>query len=178
MHVREKDISLYLDDSLVFKKREKLKSHFSICSACREKLLEYERLNQAMDSLESDFPLEGLEYKVIEKLKEQRISITVKPVAERSFSPGYVYALILFVIAGLFYTPAGNATGQMAQNTTALMLNKLLDWINKVKWQVIDMFAGVVSTGFIVFFLPLFSGIILIIGGAYLFINRKEIKKV
>jgi len=169
MHVREKDISLYLDDSPSFKKREKLKSHFSVCSACREKLLEYERLNQAMDTLEFDFPLEGLESKVIEKIKEQRILITVKPVAERSFSPGYVYALILFVIAG---------PGQMAQNTTALMLNKWLDWINKVKWQVIDMFAGVVSTGFIVFFLPLFSGIILIIGGAYLFINRKEIKKV
>ncbi|NLY18858.1 MAG: zf-HC2 domain-containing protein [Clostridiaceae bacterium] len=178
MHVREKDISLYLDNSLVLKERKKLESHFLVCSACRQKLQEYKNLNQAMNSLDIDFPLDGLESKVVNRIKEQRISLTVKPVDKKSFSPGYIYALILFVIAGLFYTPAGDVAEQVAQNATTFMLNRWLDWINKVKWQVIDMYASVISAGFTVFFLPLFSGIFLIAGGAYLFINKSAVKKV
>lgn len=177
MHVREKDISLYLDDSLAFNKRSRLESHFSVCPACRKKLQEYEKLYQTMNMLDFDFPLDGLELKVVNRIKEQKVLLSFRPVAEKAFSPGYVYAIILFVIAGLFYSPAGDAAGQMAQNTAAIMLNKGLDWINKVKWEIIDIFTGVLSAGLIVF-LPLFYGIVLIAGGAYLFINKKEVKKI
>ena len=177
MHVREKDISLYLDNMLTSKKQKKIKLHFLVCSACSEKLNEYKKLYQTMESLESDFQLDCLESEVMKKIKEQKAQEAVKPVPVKFYSPGLVYALILFIIAGLFFTPITNTAERMAQNTTALMLNKWLDWINKVKWQVVDIISSISSNNFVILFLPVFFGVVLIAGGAYLFISGKKVKK-
>ncbi|MDD4297672.1 MAG: zf-HC2 domain-containing protein [Ruminiclostridium sp.] len=180
MHVREKDISLYLDNMLTSKKQKKIKLHFLVCSTCSEKLNEYKKLYKTMELLEFDFQLDCLESEVMKKIKEQKAQETqgaVKPVPVKYYSPGLVYALILFVIAGLFFTPVTNTAERIAQNTTALMLNKWLDWINKVKWQVVDIISSISSNNFVMLFLPVFFGVVLISGGAYLFISGKKVKK-
>lgn len=177
MHVSEKDIYLYLDNSLAQKKQQKIKLHFLVCSTCRERLKEYERMYQAMNLLEFDSPLEGLEAKVINQIKEHGILIPDKFEPIKPYSPRLVYALMLLVFVGLFSTPVTDVAGRMTQNTTTFMLNEGIDWINKAKWQVVDIIVKVCFTNFVVIILPLLFGIALIAGGAYLFISRKEVKK-
>ncbi len=178
MHVKEKDISLYLDNSLPLKVRERMKLHFFTCIACKRRLEEYQRLYQAIGLLEYDFPLEGMELKVINKIKENKQSAGSKPVSVRSYFPGLVYALVLFAIAGFFfYTPITNVAGNVAQNATTFMLNEWIDWINIVKWQVVDIISSLYSADFIIIFLPLIASLFLIAGGIYVFLSRKTVKK-
>ena len=159
------------------KKQKNIKLHFSVCSTCSKKLNEYKNLCHEMELLESDFQLDGLEYEVMKKIKEQKAQETVKPVPIKYYSPGLVCSLLLFIIAGLFLTPVTNVAEQMAKNTSTFMLNKGLDWINKVKWQVVDIISNIISNNFVIMFLPVFFGVVLIVGGAYLFLSKKNIKK-
>lgn len=177
MHVSEKDINLYLENALPLKKRKKMRQHFSACSVCLKKLKDYQSLYDTINLMENNYPLEGMELNIIKKIKEQKSNYETTAAQARVFKPNLVYALILFAVAGLFFTPLTNIAGSMARNTTTFMLNEWLEWINKVKWQVVDIIVKICSENFAIWLFSLACGIILVGGGAYLFFSGKVVQK-
>lgn len=172
MHINEKNISLYLDNRLGSKKKRKLEEHFSVCGKCREKLAEWQCLYSSIEQLESDFELDGLEDKIMQKIKNRR-PVDYQHEKLRIPVAGLVYFSLVILFLNLLFEPVIDLFGKLYKNTMAFVLHEGIELINTAKWQAVDIIAmseTMEVTG-------IASCIILIAGGVYFTINRKPARK-
>ncbi|HEY8500128.1 MAG TPA: zf-HC2 domain-containing protein, partial [Clostridia bacterium] len=78
MHAKERDIALFIENSLKPEKRRKIEQHLTVCGSCRRRLRQWEDLYDTVELLDYDFQLDGLEEKVIDKIKS--MSSNAEPV--------------------------------------------------------------------------------------------------
>lgn len=174
MHINEKDISLFLDNSLDPKKHKKLEKHFEICDKCKDRLIISQNFYSTLDSLEYDFELEGLEDKIMQKIK------SIKPnepaVYQEPFRislPALSYISLAIFILSLLFAPVTDFVGRVYQDAMTYMLDEGIQFINIAKWKAVDiirMWKSLELTG-------IAAGIILISGGIYFTVNRKAVRK-
>ncbi len=139
MHIKEKDISLFLDNSLGHKKRDKLKEHFSACKACRDKLEEWKMLYSSLNNIEVDNELTGLEGKIMYKIKTARKAVSQKrPLVT---VPALMYFLLIVFTLNLFAEPMFNILNVSYKKYMAFMLEGGLEVMNRFKWKAIDIIA-------------------------------------
>lgn len=172
MHLKEKDFQFYLDNSLEPEKRRKAEQHITVCEVCRQRLNEWEDLFGAINELETEFPLDGLEEKILTIIKEQPMDKKEKG----SRLPAFNLVLVSSFLAalGLFFGSFANITGLSFRYASNFILNESVDFINAIKWQAIDIISGIRFdnlSGWPVLFA---AGIILIAGGVYLSLWNKQ----
>ncbi|AGC69380.1 hypothetical protein Cst_c24200 [Thermoclostridium stercorarium subsp. stercorarium DSM 8532] len=173
MHIRERDISLYLDNRLDSEKQRKLEEHFSVCRKCSERLAEWKELYAYLEGLEYDFELDGLENKIMQKIKNVPVNVVWHDEFRISV-PVLLYVLSVVLSLNLLFEPVINFLRRFYNNTMAFMLNESLEFINSAKWEAVDviaLFKSMEITG-------MATGIVLIAGGIYFTVNRKSLRKV
>ncbi|NLM11223.1 MAG: zf-HC2 domain-containing protein [Clostridiaceae bacterium] len=173
MHVHEKDISLFLDNSLNPKKHKKLQEHFTVCKKCKDKLIKWQNFYSSLEQLEFNFELDGLEDKIMRKIKSHQFNKPVQNEFPRIPISALLYISFTVFILNLIFEPVLNAFGNFYRNTMAFMLDEGLEFINTAKWEAVDiiaMFKSLELTG-------LAACIILIAGGIYFTANRKSVRK-
>lgn len=173
MHIHEKDISLFLDNSLTPKKHKKLEEHFSVCQKCRDRLTKWQYFYSALEQLEFNFELDGLEDKVMQKIKSSQYDKPVRRELARVPVPALFYISFVIFVLNLLFEPIINVINKFYQNTMAFMLDESLQFINTAKWKavyIIELFKPLKLTG-------LAACIILIAGGIYFTANRKSVRK-
>lgn len=173
MHVREKDFQSYLDNSLDYEKRRETEQHILVCEECRQKLEEWKNLFEAINGMEAEFSLDGLEEKVLRMIKE-------KPMAKKekdSRFPVLVLASSFLIMIGMLFSPFVNIAGLSFRYASNFLLNESIDFINTIKWKAIDFMSGIRFDGLDGWPLLFAAGIILIAGGIYLSLGRKRIIK-
>ncbi len=175
MHVKERDVVSYLENSLTDKKQKSMDKHFSVCALCRSKLRTWKTLYDTIETLDFDFKLNGLEDKVLRKIKTQAEKEFEKHVAPKLSASNLVFFLLLIFTASVFFTPVIDIVNKITQHSGNLMLNQGLRWLNEVKWHAID-FIGKIQAAEISF-LFLSAGIMLMVGGVYLYIGNKPFQK-
>lgn len=163
MHAKEREISAYLDDSLPEDRKNALKQHFSVCEECRRKLSEWEKLYDTIDMLEFNFSLEGLEQKVLAKIRSE----TAQPVPLRVLIAQTVYVLLSLFLVGLFISPATQMAGQTLQKAGGFLLDAGIRFVNEFKWYAMDVISFIQDLSFLSWVFLLISGITLIAGGMY-----------
>lgn len=163
MHVSEKEISAYLDNSMLAEKQKRVKEHISGCENCRRKLHEWESLFDTIGMLSFDFSLEGLEEKVLQRIRKGERE-TVPP---RILVSYMVYVMVLLFIAGLSISPMVNQAGQVLQAAGNFITGAGIDFINEFKWHAIDIVSFIQDAELSSWVFFLVAGIILIAGGTY-----------
>lgn len=163
MHINEKEMSAYLDNSLPAEKQKQLKEHVSACTDCRRRLNEWENLFDTIGMLSFDFSLDGLEEKVLQRIRKGEKE-TVSP---RILVSYMVYVMVVLFVAGLSISPIINQAGQLLQAAGNFITGAGLDFINEFKWYAVDIVSFMQSweiSGWVFF---LVAGITLIAGGTY-----------
>ncbi len=172
MHLREKDLQFYLENSLKPEKRRKAEQHISVCKACRQKLNEWEDLFGAINEMETDFPLDGLEEKILRIIKEKPMDKKEKGSRLPAFNLVLVSSFL--AVLGLLFGSFANIAGLSFRYASDFLLNESVDFINEIKWQAIDIISGIRFDNLAVWPVLFGAGIILIAGGAYLSIWKKQ----
>lgn len=171
MHVDEKEISAYLDNSLSVEKQRKLKQHFSECEECSQKLNEWDSLFATIGMLEFNFSLEGLEEKILHRIrKENEKTVENRP---RVLLFNMAYVMIFLFITSLFISPVTNFAGQSIQYVGNFLFNKGIDLINDIKWNAVDIFSFIQGINLSGWLFLLLAGITLIAGGSYFSFSHK-----
>lgn len=163
MHVNDKEISAYLDDSLPKDRQNTLKQHFSVCGECRRKLNEWDELFDAIGMLDFDFSLEGLEQKVLSKIK----NAAPQAVPPRVLITQMAYVLLTLFVAGLFVSPMTRMAGHTLQKAGSFLFDAGLRFVNEFKWHAMDVISFVQSLNLSSWVFPLIAGVTLIAGGSY-----------
>lgn len=163
MHVNEKEMSAYLENSLSTEKQERLKEHFSSCEDCRRRLNEWENLFDTIGMLNFDFSLEGLEEMVLQRIRKEG-NETVTP---RVLISHMAYVMVFLFIAGLFISPVTHTVGQLLQAAGNFVTGAGVNFINEIKWQAVDIVAYIQSADLSGWLFFLVAGITLIAGGTY-----------
>lgn len=163
MHINEKEMSAYLDNSLPSEKQERLKDHVTNCTECRRRLNEWESLFDTIGMLSFDFSLDGLEEKVLRMIRNEEN----KTVAPRVLASYMAYVMAFLFIAGLFISPMIQAAGQLLQAAGNYAAGAGLDFINTVKWYAVDIVSYIENADFISWLFLLVAGITLVAGGTY-----------
>jgi len=170
MHVKERDITLFIENSLKPEKRRKFERHLSECGLCMSRLHQWENFYNTIDLPDSDFQLDGLEEKVIYKINNM-IS-NVKPGKDVLKFPALLTAasFILFISAAVVFSPVNKIISGLAGNIANLTLNAGVNLIQEIKWPLTNIISFIFAdnTGNIM------SGIsagILIIGGVCFLIS-------
>lgn len=171
MHIKEKDISMYLDNSLDLKKRERIEKHLSTCEECNARLNKWKTFYSSFELLECDFELDGMENKIMSKIRRGQLSNSVQEERTQIPMPALSYFSLAVFILYLLFEPLMNLLKNFYKNAMAFMLDESLQIINMVKWKALDMAETLEMTG-------LTACIILIAGGIYFTLNRKSAHKV
>ncbi|NLX76646.1 MAG: zf-HC2 domain-containing protein [Clostridiaceae bacterium] len=173
MHVKEKDISLFLDNSVSPRKRKMIEEHFAVCPKCKEKLTRWQSFYSSLELLEYDFELDGLEDRVMRKIKSHQPNQPVYKGIYRIPVTAVLFVSFIVFVLNLIFEPVFNRLGDFCRNTMTLMLDEGLELINTAKWEAVDiieMLKSLEMTG-------LAACIILIAGGVYFTANRKSVRK-
>lgn len=163
MHVNEKELSAYLDNSLPAEKQNQLKEHFSACGECRRALNEWESLFDTIGMLSFDFSLNGLEEKVLQKIRKEG-NVTVTP---RVLISNMAYVLVFLFLASLFISPVTRLVGQSLQYVGDFLFGAGMGFINEFKWHAVDIVAYIQNLNLSSWLFLLAAGITLIAGGTY-----------
>lgn len=177
MHVHEKEFTAYLENTLTAQKREKMAHHFSQCSACSRKLKEWEMLYAAMDELEYDYSLDGLEEKILLKIKKDEALNLQKQEKPLKLIFNMTYVLLLLFITGLVISPIINMAGLSFHYFGNFLFNQGLDMMNEAKWHVVNFFSMLETININDWLFPLTAGVILICGGTYLSLSKRTAAK-
>jgi len=173
MHIREKDISLFLDNSLSPGKQKKLEKHFAECDKCRDRLIKWQDLYSSLEDLDCDFELDGLEDRIMQKIKSTQFSNRAKQENFRISVPAILSISFIALVLNLLFEPIIAFIDKFYKNTMAFMLDESIQFINTAKWKAVDiisMFKSLELTG-------LAACVILISGGIYFTVNRKSVRK-
>jgi len=174
MHISEKEISLYLDNMLDSERRKKLEEHISVCQKCSSTLNEWKSLYFLLGQLGTEFELDGLESKVMRKIKKRQPENPAGREKLKIPVPALVFASLIVLMLNLFFEQVIGFMNKFYSNTLAFVLDESLEFINTAKWEALDlieMFRTMEMTG-------LAACIILIAGGIYYAVNRKSVRKV
>lgn len=163
MHVNEKEISAYLDNSLPGGKQEQLKEHFAACAQCRSKLNEWESLFDTIGMLSFDFTLEGLEERVLQRIRNEG-SEAVSP---RILVTNMAYAMVFLFVAGLFISPVTHIAGQLLRTAGNYATGAGISFINQIKWHAVDLVSYLQGAKISDWLFLLVAGVTLIAGGTY-----------
>lgn len=174
MHIKERDISMFLDNSLNSKKRRKMEEHFTVCKKCKDKLDEWQYFYSSLQPLEFDFELDGLEDKIMRKIKSVKMDGLVQSEVFRIPVSTLVYISFIIFTLYLIFEPFINILKKFYRYTMTFMLDEGLQFINTAKWKAVDIIAVLRTLEFT----GLLACIILIAGGIYFTTNRKSVRKV
>lgn len=163
MHIKEKEISAYLENSLPAEKRERLKEHMANCTECRCRLNEWESLFDTIGMLSFDFSLDGLEDKVLQRIRKGEN----EAVSPRVLISNMAYVMIFLFIAGLFISPVTRFAGPLLQSAGNFIAGAGIDFINTFKWQAVDIVSYIQNAEVSSWLFPLVAGITLVAGGTY-----------
>lgn len=179
MHVKEKDIALFIEDSLKCEKRRKIEQHLSECGLCRRKLRQWENLYNTIELLDFDYQLDGFEEKVIDKIN----SIISNEKLEKSVlkfpALHTAVSFVMIMSASILSSPVNKIINELSVKIANFVLNAGINLIQKIKWPLNNIISLVFSdkTGNI---MSVISSAILIIGGVcFLFSNilNKKLKR-
>jgi len=175
VHVKEKDSALFIENSLKPVKQRKVEEHLSTCGLCRRRLRQWENLYNAIELLDFDFELDGLEEKVIDKIKNT-VSGT-KPVDNvLKFPVVIAAAFVLLILTSIVFIPVNKIISGMAGNIASLVLNAGVSLIQKIKWPLRNIISFILADK-TVNILSVVSAAILIIGGVCFLISNMFNKK-
>jgi hypothetical protein len=163
MHVNDKELSAYVDNSLPAEKQNQLKEHFSVCGECRRRLNEWECLFDTIGMLNFDFSLEGLEEKVLQRIRKEG-NETVTP---RVLVSHMAYVMVFLFLASLFISPVTRLIEQSLQYVGEFLFGAGIGFINDIKWHAVDIVAFIQSINLSSWLFLLVAGITLIAGGSY-----------
>jgi hypothetical protein len=180
MHVKERDIALFIENSLKPEKRGKVERHLSVCGLCRRRLHQWENLYSTIELLDYDFQLDGLEEKVINKINSM---ISNAESAKRVLKSPVSFTAVSFVLitlAAIGFSPVNRIINELAGNIVSLILNAGVNLIQKIKWPLNNIISVVFAdkTGNI---MSIISAAILIIGGVCFLVSdmfNKKLKRV
>lgn len=168
MHIKERDISLFLDNALEPEKRDKLNEHFSVCKICKAKLEEWQSLYSSLNSIEYDNELAGLERKVMYKIKTAR---SVQRRRQIITIPSVVCFLLVVFMLSLFAEPLFNVISIGYKEYMGFMLDGGLEIMNEFKWKAIDIIEMLETMKFT----GIFACMILIVNGIYFTVKSRKI---
>ncbi len=163
MHVNEKEMSAYLDNSLTTEKQERMKEHLSVCEDCRRRLNEWESLFDTIGMLSFDFSLEGLEEKVLQRIRKEGN----EAVSPRVLISNMAYVMVSLFIAGLFINPLTQWVGKLLQVAGNFVTGAGIGFINEFKWHAVDIVSFIQSAELSNWLFLLVAGVTLIAGGTY-----------
>ena len=143
MHVKERDIALFIENSLKPEKQRKVEQHLSICGLCRRRLRQWESLYNTIELLDSDFELDGLEEKVIDKIKNTVSN--AKPGDNVLKIPVFLVAVsfALIILTSIVFIPINKIINGLADNIASLILNAGVNLIQKIKWPLTNIISFV-----------------------------------
>jgi hypothetical protein len=173
MHVKEKDISAYVENSLPAEKQKMLAQHFSECKVCSRKLCQWESLFKTINELEYDFKLDGMEEKVLLKIRERQH----KDEKPASLLPNFIHVFAFVFIACLFISPVTNYADQSFKYVGNFIFSQSIDFINEFKWHAVNIVSEIQAMDLAGWIFLLASGIILIAGGIYFSFAEKLSRK-
>lgn len=180
MHVKERDIALFIENSLKPEKRRKVERHLSVCGLCKRRLHQWENLYSTIELLDYDFQLDGLEEKVINKINSM---VSNSESAKRVLKFPVLFTAVSFVLitlAAIVFSPVNKIINELAGNIVSLILNAGVNLIQKIKWPLKNIISVVFTdkTGNI---MSIISAAILIIGGVCFLVSdmfNKKLKRV
>lgn len=176
MHIKERDIALFIENSLKSEKRRKIEQHLSVCGLCRRRLHQWEDLYNTFESLDYDFQLDGLEEKVISKINS--MAAYTEPVKNELKFPVMftVASFVLITLASIVFGPVHKIINGFAGNVASLILNAGVNLIQKIKWPLKNIISLIFAdqTESI---MSIISSAVLIIGGICFLISNMFNKK-
>lgn len=172
MHAKDKEYCAYLEHSLSAEKQERLKEHFSDCGQCHRELNEWESLFDTIGMLSFDFSLDGLEEKVMQRIRKA----ANEPVSPRLLVSYMAYVMVFLFIAGIFISPALQVGGQVLQFLPDRLAAAGVGFINDIKWHAVDIVSYIRRSTVFDWVFLLIAGITLIAGGAYFSFGSKPRK--
>ncbi len=178
MHIKDRDITLYIEKSISEEKKRDMEQHFSICEICRRKLDEWKRVYNTIDLLEFHFQLDGFEEKVMKEIKKKEEEAGRFTCFPQFTFPKVIFCFILLVGTSLLFSPVSNLFEWLSGYTARFIFNEGLNWIQKMKWPAMNMIYSIRASDIIGWFLPIVSAVLLIAGGTSFFFGSKRIKKV
>jgi hypothetical protein len=179
MHVKEKDLALLIENSLKPEKHKKVERHLSVCGFCMSRLHQWESLYNTIELLDSDFQLDGLEEKVINKINNSGLNAESGKGVLRFPALLTAVSFVSIVLATVVFIPLNKIINGFAGNIANLTLNAGVNLIQKIKWPLRNIISLIFAdkTGNI---MSVISAAILIIGGACFLISdifNKKLKR-